>query len=372
MTVLAMHAAAHADIGFPAAVQAARAQAPALRLIALRQRLLGGVPVYECDLVADQPVDATIVAIHRDTGALVSVTTEAIPPDERPLAAETVQRLTYARLDFADGLARANAISGSTAAERIELLPELGVLEIRTRYSDGTPSVGIDSISGAPIVEFPPGAAIEPTLTTPVIAGAVAHADALAGPEWVAVEAWAELAGATTVAKVLLAHRTNGNGRIDLVATGVVTPGTEFVMLGSQSLRAAPLIARKPAVGASMVDALVRIEQASAGVGVNRIELELPTAGGLPALAWRVGVVNAAEIEQDAMVDATVKGAASAPQFTAPLHRRAADLNRDSFVNALDLAEVLAAWGVANPLLDLNHSGSVDAGDLSIVLGGWG
>lgn len=48
------------------------------------------------------------------------------------------------------------------------------------------------------------------------------------------------------------------------------------------------------------------------------------------------------------------------------------DLNRDGFVDALDLAILLAAWGTADPVSDLSGDGIVGAADLAAVLGAWG
>lgn len=48
------------------------------------------------------------------------------------------------------------------------------------------------------------------------------------------------------------------------------------------------------------------------------------------------------------------------------------DLNRDGFVDALDLTILLAAWGTADPVADINADGSVDATDIAALLGAWG
>ncbi len=50
------------------------------------------------------------------------------------------------------------------------------------------------------------------------------------------------------------------------------------------------------------------------------------------------------------------------------------DLNGDDFVDAGDLATLLAAWGDCAPACpeDLDASGAVDAGDLATLLAGWG
>jgi hypothetical protein len=47
------------------------------------------------------------------------------------------------------------------------------------------------------------------------------------------------------------------------------------------------------------------------------------------------------------------------------------DLDGDGFVDATDLAELLAGWGLADRHRDLDRSGTVGAGDLSILLAAW-
>ena len=48
------------------------------------------------------------------------------------------------------------------------------------------------------------------------------------------------------------------------------------------------------------------------------------------------------------------------------------DLNRDGFVDALDLTILLSAWGTADPVADINADGSVDGADIAALLGAWG
>lgn len=48
------------------------------------------------------------------------------------------------------------------------------------------------------------------------------------------------------------------------------------------------------------------------------------------------------------------------------------DVNRDGYVDAADLAIVLANWGTRDAASDVDRSGLVDAGDLAAVLAEWG
>lgn len=49
-----------------------------------------------------------------------------------------------------------------------------------------------------------------------------------------------------------------------------------------------------------------------------------------------------------------------------------ADVNCDRAANAIDLSQLLSAWGTADPAADLNADGVVNAYDLGLLLGGWG
>lgn len=48
-----------------------------------------------------------------------------------------------------------------------------------------------------------------------------------------------------------------------------------------------------------------------------------------------------------------------------------ADVNNDGFVNGVDLAIVLGAWGSANAQADIDDNGTVDGVDLASVLASW-
>ena len=48
------------------------------------------------------------------------------------------------------------------------------------------------------------------------------------------------------------------------------------------------------------------------------------------------------------------------------------DINHDGIVNGIDLAYILADWGLANPRSDLNSDGIVNGVDLGTLLAHWG
>ena len=51
---------------------------------------------------------------------------------------------------------------------------------------------------------------------------------------------------------------------------------------------------------------------------------------------------------------------------------RIGDINSDGFVNAIDLAIILADWGTSAIRSDLDRDGIVGGADLASVLGNWG
>lgn len=51
---------------------------------------------------------------------------------------------------------------------------------------------------------------------------------------------------------------------------------------------------------------------------------------------------------------------------------RIGDINRDGFVNGIDLGYLLADWGTSLFRSDLNRDGYVDGIDLGMLLGSWG
>ena len=49
-----------------------------------------------------------------------------------------------------------------------------------------------------------------------------------------------------------------------------------------------------------------------------------------------------------------------------------ADINRDGFIDAADLAFILLAWGGPDPMADITNDGVVDGADLANLLLAWG
>lgn len=360
-------APAQADIGFAAAASASRVAVPGQKLLALRLRTRDGTWVYECDLVNAPPTAVTTAVLDRDSGALLDTATVAIPPDEVQATQQAVQRLSYATIDFAQAWSTANAFTGQTDTERIDLLYEGGILAFRTSYFGTNGFTEIDSITGAVIPALVPGLGIEPTVGVAEMAGALAHATFLAGTDWFPIEATALQRFDGVSIRVLLANRVSGRLMQPEVVQGFYIPSQSFAPLGAQVARAAA-VGPGSTVVCRALDALAAVQSASPGLGVNSVALE-PRAGG--GHEWVVRFVDASETERDAHADASAPAAQKTVVFTGPVDIRVADFTRDGRVNGQDLAEALAYWGLFNPILDVNMSGAIDAGDLAAVLGEW-
>ena len=360
-----------ADIGFVAAVSTCRQLVPNRTMTAIRQRQRNNVWVYEGDLVNNPPTEVTTATINRDTGATIDIATVAIPPVEVAATAQTLQRLHYATVDYAQALATANAFAAQTNTERMLLLYEAGVLSFRVSYFTGGTIVPVDSITGGVVPAFVPGLGIEPTVSAAEMAGAIAHAQWRAGSNWTAIEAWANERVDGTTVRVLLANRITGELMNPEVVQGFYISAPAFAPMGSQVARAAAVAAGSSPVVCPAIAALTDVQSRAPLLGVNRLSLEVRTINNSTSYTWVTGFVGADGIERDARANAAAPCNASAVAIVAPVDLVAGDLNRDGLVDARDLAELLASWGAINPLLDLDEGGSVDAADLAILLSNW-
>ena len=361
---------ARADIGFAAAASACRAIVPGQELMALRQRTRNGIWVYEGDFADNPATTFTTATINRDTGTQIDLATVPMPPDERAATQLALQRLNYAGTDFAAAVAAASDETGRTDTERVDLLYEGGILAFRVSYFDDPALVEIDSITGAPIPAVIPGLGIEPTVSVAEMAGAIAHAEFIAGANWRAIEATALQRFDGTTVRVLLANQLSGYLTQPEIVQGYFIPSPVFAPVGAQVVRAANVALSSPVV-CPAIGALSAVQAASPGLGVNRLRLERVEQGGSTAYRWIAGIVDASEIERDAHIDATLPAPRKSPIFTAPFDLPQGDVTRDGVVDARDLAEILSYWGAINPILDVDGSGSLGAGDLAVVLSEW-
>lgn len=360
-------ASVSAAIGFESAVDLARQAVPGQQLLAMRERTRNGVWVYECDFANVPPSSFTTAVLDRDSGSVLSIDSVPIPPDELAATQQALQRLLYARADFPAALTAANTESGRVDVERIDLLYEAGVLAFRVSYFDDPVIIEIDSVTGGVIPTLLPGLGNEPTVTVAEMAGAIAHAEWVAGAQWRAIEAIAVQRFDGVTVKVLLANRISGQLMRPEVVQGFLIPGGAFTAVGEQAFRAAGVSSSSPVI-CHANSALTVVQSASPRLGANAISLEPMANGGF---GWIARIVSEGELERDAVVDATVEATAKSARWMEPQDLPMGDLSRDGRVDALDLAILLGAWGVYNPILDVNESGHVDAGDLAVSLSGW-
>jgi hypothetical protein len=239
---------ARADIGFAAAASTCRALVPGQTLVALRQRTRNGVWVYEGDLANNPPTEFTTATIDRDTGVSLDIAVAPMPNAERVATQQTIQRLNYATIDFAQAWQRANAATGRTDTERIALLYEAGVLAFRASYFATAGFTQVDSITGTIVPLVIPGFGIEPTVSVAEMAGAIAHAQFVAGFGWVAIEATAVQRFDGVTIRVLLANRSSGLLMRPEIVQGFYLPSAAFTALGEQVARAAAVSTTSPVV----------------------------------------------------------------------------------------------------------------------------
>ena len=213
---------------------------------------------------------------------------------------------------------------------------------------------------------------MEPTLPVTEILPAIAAAELGAGAGWrtIGLESEAEKGG--NLVEVLMLNPKTGKLGMSTVAGDTVSSFGEFTPVGNQATRVARIL---PALGLIELDAagaVAAAEIAYPGAGINEVELVVETEKTGTTVMWKIALISADLTELDYFIDATVPAGGNGFRFaTAPSNFVPGDFNRDGTVNAIDLAEILSAFGFVNPLLDLNGSGLADAADLATVLSNW-
>jgi hypothetical protein len=359
---------AAADVGFTAALVVARSTAPNEVALAIRSRNVAGVDVYEVDLVDRPPGTLRLVTINADSGTLASVELLPLAPADAAAASQAIQRLQYARIDFPAAIGAAEGWLGTSDTEVVEVLYEQGVVAYRTRDQVTAERAAVDCITGTVVPDPPPGFGVEPVVTVAEMAGAIAHAERMAGPGWRAIEARASDRPDGTTVRVLLGDAQAPAVREVEVLLGIYVGAPAAAPLPHQAALVAA-VGDGGAAGHFAIDALIAAERAAPRCGVTRIGLE--HAGGKGALRWRVSLVAEDATARDAATDALAP-----PPPVATLGQRipvpAGDIDRDGDADAADLGLVLGGWGGWHPSLDLDASGSVSGADLAVVLGSWG
>jgi uncharacterized membrane protein YkoI len=361
---------ASADIGFFAAVQLCRNAAPGKTLISIETRIRNGVWVYEGDLYNDPVTLKTTPRLNRDTGAIIQIKNDPATAAEIAEIGAILAMLDTATIDFMDAIEIANGAAQQEAAERAKLEIEHGILAFQVDYFDGT-EVDVDAVTGGVIPHHGEGEPIEPTLPSTAVLPAIAVAELNAGAGWMTIGLETEAEKGGSLVEVLMLNPKSGMLGLATVVGESVTNFVEFTPVGNQAARVAEITAALDMVQLDVSGAVAAAEAAYPGAGINEIEFEVETEKTGTTVFWKVALVTEDLTELDYFVDATMPSGGGLAFATAPVNFVPGDLNRDQTVNAIDLAEILSAFGSTNPLLDINGNGLVDGADLATVLSNW-
>ncbi|MFN5496380.1 MAG: PepSY domain-containing protein [bacterium] len=361
---------ASADIGFFAAVQLSRNAVPESTLLSVETRIRNGIWVYEADLYNDAATLKSTPRLNRDTGAIIQIATDATDAEEAAQVQAIFSMLDTATIDFMDAIEIANGAAQQEAAERAKLEIEHGILAFQVDYLDGT-EVDVDAVTGGVIPHHGEGEPIEPTLPSTAVLPAIAAAELNAGAGWMTIGLETEAEKGGSLVEVLMLNPKSGMLGLATVVGESVTNFVEFTPVGNQAARVAEITAALDMVQLDVSGAVAAAEAAYPGAGINEIEFEVETEKTGTTVFWKVALVTEDLTELDYFVDATMPAGGGLAFATAPVNFVPGDLNRDQTVNAIDLAEILSAFGSTNPLLDINGNGLVDGADLATVLSNW-
>ncbi len=363
-------AVASADIGFPAAVDAARAAAPKDILFSIRIDEQDKVLGYEADLFNLTATLGTSIRLDLDTGEVLESETDAVDPADAAEALAVIALLPDAQLDFADAIdVAATEVEGGELA-RVQLEIEAGILTFQVEYADGT-EVDVDAVTGGIIPHHADGDDFEETMPSAAVQAAVATAEASAGPAWTTIGLEVETEKAGNAVEVLFVNAKSGMLAEAVVIGDAVVEFTEFTPAGAQAAKVDAILAALPLVARPASAAIGVAEAEYPGAGINEVEIVVETEGQLTSVLWKVSLITVDLIEVDFFVDAMTAGAGGLQFATAPTNFSDADFNRDGAVNAIDLADLLSTFGAVNPPMDLSGNGTVDAADLAMLLSSW-
>lgn len=361
---------ASADIGFFAAVQLCRNAAPGKTLISVETRIRNGVWVYEGDLYNNPVTIKTTPRLNRDTGAIIQIKNDPASAAEVAEVQAVLALLDTATIDFMDAIEIANGAAQQEATERATLEIEHGILAFQVDYFDGT-QVDVDAVTGGVIPHHNEGEPVEPTLPSTAILPAISAAELSAGAGWMTIGIESEAEKGGSLVEVLMLNPKSGMLGLATVAGETVTNFVEFTPVGNQAARVAEIVGVLDMIQLDVSGAVAAAEATYPGAGINEVEIVVETEKTGSTVLWKLALVTQDLTELDYFVDATVPAGGGLAFATAPVNFVPGDLNRDQTVNAIDLAELLSAFGFVNPLLDINGNGLVDAADLATVLSNW-
>lgn len=368
MTLGVFTMSASADIGFAAAVDLSRTAVADATLFSVELRERNNMLVYEGDMYTPALTVNWNPRFNPETGALIVIDINGVDQSNVSNLTQIFAMLPSAQLDFAAALDIATAAHTGSGVQKIGLDIEAGILAYQVEFFDLS-KVYVDSVTGGVIPHHQNGDDMEDTLPAAAFQTAIGAATTFVGEGWTAWEADAEDESGSNSSNVDRVEVTFFNAdasqlqQVDVDLAGVVISSQTFSPGASQAARIAAILPLLGGMTVGMSSAVASAEAAHPGSGIHEVELKLENGD----LTWKVQLITTLLVEIDFWVDATTQTFAS----TAPVNYLQGDLNRDGIINGVDLVELFAMWGSANPDYDFDSSGSIGGGDLPAILSGW-
>ena len=368
---LSVASVASADIGFNAAVDAARAAAPQGTLFGIKQRVRNGTWIYEGALYNAGITTRYEPRINRDTGELIRVNVNAVNPKSAAALQPIADRLGEVQVDFAAALATANADSGRTDPEVIQYDIEAGILAYQVDYFDGVTKSYIDAATGNVIPHHGNGGD-DPSNPSTVIVAALGLAGSHMGEGWVVIGFENEAEDGGNIVEVLLINLKSGMASIVNVGGDAVLSSGEFSPVGRQAEKVAEIRANWGSVTAELSAAVEMAESAYPGASIHEASLEVEIEDAGTAMNWKINLITAEGFEIDYLVSASGGSGGGFRRAMAPVTMRAGDFNLDGVVDSFDIGEVFSAWGTFNPLMDVDGNEFVGSAEVAAIISNWG
>ena len=367
--ILTVTGAAHADIGFPAAVTGCRQAVPQGTLLGVELRERSGTLVYEGDAYDTGLTTNWNPRLNMTTGALIEVDVDSPDQSDLPDLQWILANLADATLDFSDAIDAAAGASSGSDLQKIQLDREEGILSYQLEYMDQS-KLYVDAVTGGLIPHHGAGDDVEETIGSAQFNACLDAAAAAIGGGWTAFESEAEdedassLAAATRVEVRFFETKGTGVRQVTVALDGSVLANVAYTPTASQAARIAAIRALLGSLTVGMGSAVDAAVAQYPGSTVHEAELKVEQG----ELFWKVELITAALIEIDAWIDA------STPAFrfaSAPVNANPSDLNEDGLVDGADLGQLLTSWGIANPVLDVDGDGLVGGAELGALLTRW-
>jgi len=372
IAVASVAGVASADIGFPAAIDAARAAAPQGTLFGITQRTRSGVWIYEGSLYNADLTTRYEPRINRDSGELIRVNINPVNAKARVALQPIADRLGEVQVDFAAALATANADTGRSDPQRIQYDLESGILAYQVDYFDGVTKSYVDAATGGIIPRHGPDDGADPSNPSTVILSALGLAQSHKGEGWVAIGFENEAENGGNIVEVLLINLDSGMASIVNVGGDAVLSSGEFTPAGRQAEKIAAIRANWGAVNTELSAAVEMAEAAYPGSSLHEAALKVEAEDAGTAMTWTINLVNAGGFEVDYLVSASAGSGGNFRRATAPVAARVGDFNLDGVVNSADLTEVFSAWGTFNPFIDIDGNEIVGSAEVAAVISNWG